>query len=231
MQYIAGGATQNSIRVAQWMLQVPNSTAYFGAVGTDPFAAQMEVLRRVCHVQAVELLMQHLRMLACLLARAWCDNEQQERAHADGVNVCYYKNPAVATGTCAVLIHEKERSLVANLSAANTFVESHLDLDESKAIIERGRIFYSAGFFLTVSVDSMLRVAKHAAEHGKLYCLNLSAEFLVDFFQDQMSMVMPYADFVFGNESEALAYGRKKGYGTDIKEIALKLAAQPKVKD
>lgn len=193
VQYIAGGATQNSIRVAQWMLQVPNCTAYFGAVGSDSFASQME-----------------------------------ERARADGVNVSYYKNPDVATGTCAVLLNEKERSLVANLSAANTFVESHLDLEESHAIIERGRIFYSAGFFLTVSVDSMLRVAKHCAANGKTYCLNLSAEFLVDFFQDQMSMVMPYADFVFGNESEAVAYGKKKGYGTDIKEIALKLAAQPK---
>jgi hypothetical protein len=37
VQYIAGGATQNSIRVAQWMLQVPGSTAYFGAIGTDPY--------------------------------------------------------------------------------------------------------------------------------------------------------------------------------------------------
>lgn len=92
----------------------------------------------------------------------------QERARADGVNASYYKNPEVATGTCAVLLNEKERSLVANLSAANTFVDSHLELDESKAIIERGRIFYSAGFFLTVSVDSMLRAGKHCAENGKV---------------------------------------------------------------
>jgi adenosine kinase len=28
VEYIAGGATQNSIRVAQWMLQVPFATAY-----------------------------------------------------------------------------------------------------------------------------------------------------------------------------------------------------------
>lgn len=35
VQYIAGGATLNSIRVAQWMLQIPGSTAYFGAIGQD----------------------------------------------------------------------------------------------------------------------------------------------------------------------------------------------------
>jgi hypothetical protein len=48
VQYIAGGATQNSIRVAQWMLHVPGSTAYFGAVGTDDFAAHMEVNSFAC---------------------------------------------------------------------------------------------------------------------------------------------------------------------------------------
>ena len=37
VEYIAGGATQNSIRVAQWMIGVPGSTAYFGAIGADDF--------------------------------------------------------------------------------------------------------------------------------------------------------------------------------------------------
>lgn len=37
VQYIAGGATQNSIRVAQWMLKVPGATSYFGAVGADQY--------------------------------------------------------------------------------------------------------------------------------------------------------------------------------------------------
>lgn len=34
VEYIAGGATQNSIRVAQWMLGKP-ATAYIGCVGQD----------------------------------------------------------------------------------------------------------------------------------------------------------------------------------------------------
>ena len=37
VEYIAGGATQNSIRVAQWMIGVPGSTSYFGAIGSDDF--------------------------------------------------------------------------------------------------------------------------------------------------------------------------------------------------
>ncbi|ESO89667.1 hypothetical protein LOTGIDRAFT_179011 [Lottia gigantea] len=40
--YIAGGATQNSIRVAQWLLQLPNATTFFGGVGNDDFAKILE---------------------------------------------------------------------------------------------------------------------------------------------------------------------------------------------
>jgi adenosine kinase len=41
VKYIAGGATQNSIRVAQWMLQEPNMTAYIGCIGSDKFGAAL----------------------------------------------------------------------------------------------------------------------------------------------------------------------------------------------
>lgn len=57
------------------------------------------------------------------------------------------------------------------------------------------------GFFLTVSVESILKVAKHASETNKLFCLNLSAPFISQFFKDNLMMVMPYVDVLFGNET------------------------------
>ena len=42
VEYIAGGATQNSIRVAQWMLSSPGATAFIGCIGTDGFGDQLE---------------------------------------------------------------------------------------------------------------------------------------------------------------------------------------------
>ena len=86
VQFIAGGAGQNSIRVAQWMLQTPNKTAFFGAISSDKNGQTLE---------------------SC--------------AKADGVKVCYQVTAGTPTGTCAVLINGGERSLVANLAAANTF--------------------------------------------------------------------------------------------------------------
>ena len=41
VQYVAGGATQNSIRAAQWLLQVPGATSYFGSVGDDEYAEKL----------------------------------------------------------------------------------------------------------------------------------------------------------------------------------------------
>jgi adenosine kinase len=71
-EFTAGGATQNSIRVAQWMMQVPNATSFIGAVGADDFAMTMTKCSR-----------------------------------KDGVNVQYLSTAEHPTGTCAVVITDK----------------------------------------------------------------------------------------------------------------------------
>jgi len=192
VQYIAGGATQNSIRVAQWMLKTPQLTAYFGAIGQDHFGETLE-----------------------------------KCAKEDGVVVHYQKNP-LPTGTCAVLLNGGERSLVANLAAANSFTPSHLETPLAKDLINSAQIFYVSGFFHTVSVEAILSLGRHSASENKIFSLNLSAPFVIQFFGDQLAASMMFADFVFGNESEAKSYGEVKGYGTDIPTIALKMSAQPK---
>jgi adenosine kinase len=192
-QFIAGGATQNTIRVAQWMMQTPGQTAFMGCVGKDDYAKKLE-----------------------------------DCASADGVLVHYMMDAETPTGTCAALIKDGERALVANLAAANNFKLSHLDTDKAKEMIESAKFYYIAGFFLTVSVESLAVVAEHALANDKTFCLNLSAPFIVDFFGDQLGQAMPYADYLFGNESEAAAYGKKHNMGEDLKEIALAVAALPK---
>lgn len=194
VQYIAGGATQNSMRVAQWMLKdKKGEVAFMGSVGNDAYGKQLE-----------------------------------ECASADGVTVHYMKDESTPTGTCAALILGGERALVANLAAANNFKETHLATDKAVEIVDSAQYYYCAGFFLTVSVESLVKVAEQAVTKNKVFCLNLSAPFIVDFFADQMAAAMPYADFLFSNESEAEAYGKKHELGTDLKELALKVAGLPK---
>ncbi|KAH0720704.1 hypothetical protein KY285_005575 [Solanum tuberosum] len=193
VDFIAGGATQNSIRVAQWMLQIPGATSYMGSIGKDKFGEEMK-----------------------------------KNAQDAGVNVHYYEDES-PTGTCAVCVLDGERSLVANLSAANCYKVDHLKRPENWALVEKAKYYYIAGFFLTVSPESIQLVAEHAAAKNKVFSMNLSAPFICEFFKDQQEKFLPYMDFVFGNETEARTFSRVHGWETDnVEEIALKISQWPK---
>jgi adenosine kinase len=198
VQYIAGGATQNSIRVAQWMLQQPGSAAYMGCVGQDEFAEKM---------------------------KASCGK--------DGVKTCYMVDAGTETGSCAVLIEGIERSLCTNLKAANNFKVDHVQKPDNLKIVQEAKIIYSAGFFITVSTDSMRLAAKEAAKSGAKYCMNLSAPFLMQVppFKAFITEIMPMVDFLFCNETEAITYAETESWdSTDISFIATRLSLIPSTK-
>uniref|UniRef100_A0A452RJK7 Adenosine kinase n=1 Tax=Ursus americanus TaxID=9643 RepID=A0A452RJK7_URSAM len=172
VEYHAGGSTQNSIKVAQWMIQHP-----------------------------------------CGDLITMSQNEQ-------------------TTGTCGCVPSlRSNRSLVANLAAANCYKkEKHLDIEKNWTLVEKASVYYIAGFFLTVSPESVLKVAKHASENNRVFTLNLSAPFISQFYKEPLMKVMPYIDILFGNETEAATFAREQGFETeDIKEIARKAQALPKV--
>ena len=192
--YIAGGATQNTIRVAQWMLGPRAKTAYIGCIGDDEFGRKLS-----------------------------------DAATADGVETHYQVDTEAATGTCAVLINNTERSLIANLAAANNYKLSHFEDAERQAVLSRASIVYSSGFFLTVSPDSMVVAGKHCAENGKVYAINLAAPFIPPVCAEGLAKVTYYADYVFGNESEAASWAAANGMeGATSAEVATAIAKLPK---
>jgi len=156
-------------------------------------------------------------------------NKLREEATSDGVDVCYHVVNTHPTGTCAVLITDKNRSMVANLAAANEYKISHFETPEIQTLVSNTSFFYASGFFLTVSPETLVALGKHiAANPHKIFLMNLSAPFIVNFFSDKFEAVLPHVDYVFGNEDEFGALGEKFSWGTDLTEIALRLAAQPK---
>ncbi|CAH1438415.1 unnamed protein product [Lactuca virosa] len=170
VEYIAGGATQNSIRVAQWMLQIPGATSYMGCIGKDKYGEEMT-----------------------------------KNSKSAGVNVHYYVDEAAPTGTCAVCVVGGERSLIANLSAANCYKADHLKKPENWALVEKAKYIYIAGFFLTVSPESIQLVAEHAAAANKVFTMNLSAPFI------------------------SRTFSKVHGWETDnVEEIAIKISQWPK---
>ena len=55
----------------------------------------------------------------------------------------------------------------------------HVSQPENWAVVEKAKLVYSAGFFITVSPESILKTAKHCAEANKIYAMNLSAPFIM----------------------------------------------------
>ncbi|XP_024884466.1 adenosine kinase 2 isoform X1 [Temnothorax curvispinosus] len=156
----------------------------------------------------------------------------EDKAVADGLNVRYQYTDQEPTGTCAVLITGKERSLCANLAAANCFSPSHIEKPENKHLIDIAKYIYISGFFLTVSPESIQTVAKHAHENDKIFMMNLSAPFLCEFFQKPMLAAFPYVDILFGNETEAEAFAKANNLNeTDKRQIALKISEMEKIND
>jgi len=194
--YIAGGATQNSARVAQWQVNEPGAVMYTGAIGKDKFG---ETLKKA--------------------------------AAEDGLTTLYNEVDGTPTGTCAVLINGGERSLIANLAAAEKYT---IDWTKSPAIEEaigKAGMFYMAGFVLTHSADTVMHIAKHSHDNGKTMIMNASAPFLFEVppFFAAFKEAWEYLDIVVGNESEAAAMGKAFGFAeTDIKSIAINLAKLPK---
>jgi adenosine kinase len=193
--FIAGGATQNTARVAQWQVNEPGAVTYAGCIGKDEFGARMK-----------------------------------EECTKDGLTTLY-KECDSATGTCAVLVKGGERSLIANLSAAEKYTIDHTESAPVQAAIKAAGVYYIAGFVLTHSADSIMHVANHACDNDKVMCMNAAAPFLfqVPPFFEAFKNVWPLLDIVFGNEGEAAEMGKAFGLAeTSVKDIAVKIQAMPK---
>jgi adenosine kinase len=195
--YVAGGATQNSIRGAEWMALTKGNTHYIGSIADDEDG----------------------KKLADVAAK-------------DGVKTHYFYSKKHHTGRCAVLVKDKERSLIADLAAANDYSHDHFLSEEIQKLVKSVDIFYSAGFFLTVSPQTVVEVGKHALEHNKVLMINLSAPFIVQFFWDALNSVLPYADYVVCNEDEAATFAEKSGWAKeDLQGAAVALSKLSKLND
>jgi len=146
--------------------------------------------------------------------------------------------------------HRLFRSLVTTLRAAEKFDKAHLSTPEVARLIGGAKYFYLEGYFLTHGLESALEVAKKASDSGKvhshftfqqyalrtvlifsqIFILNLSAPFIPQFFKVQLEQLLPYCDFVIGNESEAAAWAGATGLPNkdDIPAIAGSIATLPK---
>lgn len=191
IQYSAGGATQNAIRVAQALIHSQSNetlvTSFMGSVGKDLFAIKMKNL-----------------------------------IEKEGVNAYYHEVEDKATGKCLVLLSNRglDRSLVTFLEAANCFTLKNVHWPS----VASSRVIYTAGFTLGNSFEVCKALADHCSasaianeENGeKIFCLNLSANYITTQFTEQLLQMLPLINILFGNASEVQSFARSLNWEVSL---------------
>jgi adenosine kinase len=143
----------------------------------------------------------------------------REKCAEQGLHVEYHVD-SEPTGKCGVVITDHHRTMLTHLAAANNYKLEHLQKPEIWSQVESTSIFYVGGYHLTVCVPAALSLAKHAAESNKTFMLSLSAGFIPQFFKDPLSEILPYCDYVFGNENEAATWAEHNGHADQKDSVA-----------
>lgn len=120
--------------------------------------------------------------------------------------------------------------MLTHLAAANEYKIDHLQQPRIWSMVESTSTFYVGGYHLTVCPPAAMALAQHAAETNKVFMLSLSAGFIPQFFKEPLAEILPYCDYIFGNENEAATWAETQGQsGISMQDCAKLMAKLPKV--
>lgn len=128
----------------------------------------------------------------------------EELVRTDGAVSSFAVHPHLPTGHCIALVEGAERTLCANLGAANHYTSDHLWTQDNIDMLNNCKVVYVEGFFLDHSYEASLELAKFAQEKGVTFVFNLCGEYVcekADYVQKVLT-ILPYIDIIFGNRSE-----------------------------
>jgi len=150
---------------------------------------------------------------------------------SSGVHPHFLETDERPTGRCAALITDRERTLVTSLAAAELYKVEHLRTDpDVQSSLASAKVYYSEGFFTTVSPDALIDLGKRALAEDKHFMFNISAPFLPNFFWKDMSKVIEYVDYLFCNETEAATVAKKMQWPDpeNLDDVAQRICALPR---
>lgn len=175
-----------------------------------------------------------LRQDVCTFVGALGDDEFGcilERALSRaGVKSIFQREEEKATGTCAVMVTDGERSLLANIAAALELNMKHMESPEVQAAIKDAGIFYLEGFFMNVvsAPASSVMIGEACKRGRKLLTMNLSAPYLCHIFKERFAAILPYVNILFGSSIDFAAYAESVGWSAvDLPEVLQRIVAMP----
>jgi len=198
VEYIAGGATQNSIRVAQWMSGVPGTTAFIGCIGTDAFGEQLEKSAMADGVDVQYFKQSAAETGTCgVLVPAGGDRALiANLAAANCYDKAHFDSPKIQALLKQTKIVYCAGFPITTPAGPPTLMALGKELNES-----------GKTFCMNLSAPFIIQVPP---------------------FKAALDAALAHVDFLFGNETEAATFGEVSGWGTDVATVALKIAALPK---
>lgn len=146
----------------------------------------------------------------------------------EGVDACMHEDDSVPTGTCAVIVYEKDRTMCANIAAAAKYPTSHVD--SQTELLEKVSHVYTTGFFITSNAEALMKIAKYCNDNDKTFGFNLSAPFCIQFYTAQVMEAIEHAQYIFMNEDEAATFldVHKLDKDQGLKAVAMHIAKHKK---
>merc|ERR1719325_185844 len=127
----------------------------------------------------------------------------QSLVEKDGVRTVFARQPGLATGHCIALVRGHERTLCANLGAANKYETADL-APHKDTLLRNTKVIYVEGYFLPHSPDAALELARFAQKHKITFVFNLCGEYVCEdiTYVENVLAILPFIDILFGNLSE-----------------------------
>jgi sugar/nucleoside kinase (ribokinase family) len=113
--------------------------------------------------------------------------------------------PGALTGTCLVLITpDAERTMLTNLGVNSTYNRDHL----VEQTIAGSEWLYAEGYRLTEpgGAEAVKEAIEIARRNNTKIAFTFSDTFVVNVFRDRVQEITEFADLIFCNESEAMAF-------------------------
>ncbi|KAJ1645057.1 adenosine kinase [Coemansia asiatica] len=153
----------------------------------------------------------------------------REAAKQAGLHTDYIVDNEKPTGTCALLITSGGNSMVADLSAAQSYQLKHTQRPEAWSLVSIASVIYVTGFFLAVSPETVRLVALNAlANKHQTFALNVSAPSVVASHKSELLEILPLTDVLFGSSFEVQALCTALGLPVDPVLLVKRLASWPK---
>lgn len=173
VKFIAGGSTQNTIRVIQWLFhKEPRVCTFIGCIGRDFFGhcMQSRVEDEGVTVNYIEIGDKVKTGYCCVLAFRGPNNTQQS-------------------------------TMITWLGAAHCFRLTHLDQYWSQ--VQRARIVIIEGYFVEVCPEAIRAVAKLTQScPDKFFVFNVCATYVVSKFWNEFRSLYASIDYLFVNPAE-----------------------------